>query len=139
MRLIRRILVLVILAFALSGSLAQAQVAGSIIQVRIPFEFTVGNKAFAAGEYSILRSSSWLVLRNSKHETVAYALAVPAQTQTPPTASVVDFYVEGEKYRLMRVWQANSHYGSELFRPRSLNATALAKAGQVRVVASAQP
>jgi hypothetical protein len=140
MKLIGQALLLLSLAIPYFSGTALAQTTAPIIKVNVPFEFEVGNKTFAAGDYSILRSGKYfLVLRNSRQQVVASVLTTPVQRLTAPATPKLEFYVEGGEHRLMQVWQANDHYGSELFRPKPANAMAKAQAGQVQTASGTRP
>jgi hypothetical protein len=135
MKLIARALLGLLFAVSFLPSIAAAQ-AAPVMRVQVPFAFTVGKKTLPAGEYWIFRSGQYrLTLRNARQEPVASIMTVPAQRQTARTDATLEFYVAGGEHQLMRVWQANARYGSELFHPRET--TALAKAHTEQVQASA--
>src|SRR5579863_6056278 len=97
MKLIARIAVSLAFSVLIAGA-AAAQSAVKVFQVNVPFQFSVDNKTFPAGRYSLVRLTPHIViLRDSQ----AHALA------TLPNGSVVEasassapklvFYVRGNR------------------------------------------
>ena len=65
--LFARTLASLLLGVLTLGPLAQAQQAQRIIKVNIPFEFSVGDREFPAGSYSLVSSAPPLLdLRDAK-------------------------------------------------------------------------
>jgi hypothetical protein len=116
---IGRILTSLTTAVLLFASPAHAQWVDKIVKARIPFEFTVGNKTFPAGSYSLVRTPpGFVILRDSRAHPVAVAITRSVQGYTAPAAPKLDFYVVDGRHVLGRVWQEDELYGDELFRPK---------------------
>ena len=129
-------------AVLLFASLVHAQSIDKTIKVKIPFEFTVGHKTFAAGSYSLVRTPpGFVILRDSRAHPVAVAITRSVQGYTAPATPKLDFYIVEGRHVLGRVWQEDELYGDELFRPkdeRSKLAKHKAEPAQV-VAAGTQP
>jgi hypothetical protein len=103
------------LAVMLFAGLAHAQFNAWVVNVNVPFEFTVGKKTFPAGDYSVVRTAPYrLALRDSRAGVVAMVMTMPVQTATPRAEPTLVFRTEGGEHVLVRVWFANSPYGNEL-------------------------
>ncbi len=90
------------------GHLAQAQQAQRIIKVNIPFEFSVGDRDFPAGSYSLASSAPPLLdLRDAKGHTLVRLLTNSVETQTAPASPMLEFISDGGRYSLAEVWQEN--------------------------------
>jgi len=44
---------ILVLFVVLTVSMAQAQIGGNVLKVKVPFDFSVGTQTFPAGEYSL--------------------------------------------------------------------------------------
>jgi len=118
------------LAVMLLAGLAQAQFNAWVVNVNVPFEFTVGKKTFPAGRYSLVRTAPYrLSLRDSRQGAVALVMTVPVQTATPRAEPTLVFRTEGGEHVLIRVWFANSPYGNELAPTKPRLAMAKVQAG----------
>jgi hypothetical protein len=103
------------LAVMFFAGLAQAQFNAWVVNVNVPFEFTVGKKTFPAGNYSVVRTAPYrLALRDSRAGVVAMVMTMPVQAATPRAKPTLVFRTEGGEHVLVRVWFANSPYGNEL-------------------------
>lgn len=119
----QQMLRLVVSLVLLFTGAAWAQRGNSTIRVDVPFEFEVGNRVLPAGVYTIDRESpNILAIHDARRNVVATVTTISAESITPPAQSKVQFYVDGGRTVLARVWNANSRYGYELI-PRKVKAT----------------
>jgi hypothetical protein len=108
------------------GALAQAQSAERIIKANIPFEFSVGERVFPAGSYSLISTAPvFLDLRDANGRIVVRVLTNSVETRQVPASPVLEFYNEGGRHSLAQVWQENQSIGQEL--PQSKSWAKIAK------------
>jgi hypothetical protein len=70
----------------------------------IPFDFTVGTKSFAAGNYRVQElAQGVLQIRNLKDNSIAMAIAIPAQKMGKADTGVLTFNRYGDRCFLSRV------------------------------------
>jgi hypothetical protein len=96
-----RTLVTLSLSAALSpvALLAQDQ-----INAKIPFDFTVGAKSFAAGDYSVRRLNEHILLiQNFKHGTGVMTMVLPGEQSKKAGIPVITFNRYGDRYFLSEV------------------------------------
>ena len=105
---------------------AYGQTAAHIIKVKIPFAFEVGDKTFPAGAYSLLQSAPYLIsLRDSRGRTLANLVTATVERADTSGPAKLDFYADGERYVLARVWRDHDSLGHQI--PISKRSTYLAK------------
>lgn len=115
MKLIGRTLTSLLLFVLYLGATAQAQIATRVIKVKIPFEFNVGDRAFSAGDYSLIQPGQHiLVLRDARGQTVATALTNSVDDSTPSAAPKLKFDSVDGQYTLAEVWQAHESLGQHV-------------------------
>jgi hypothetical protein len=134
--LVARLFTPLLLAVLLLAGRAHAQYADQVIKVNIPFGFDIANKTFPAGLYSLVRTEPHILrLRNSDGHVIATLVTGPVEAAAAPSSAKLDFYVDGGRHILTRVWQRDEAVGQELYpgRPAKL----LAKRGTVSVPATA--
>ncbi len=112
-----------VLSFA---GIASAQYVPHLIQVNVPFDFTIGNKDFAAGDYQLRCTPTGIELRNSRGQELATFFHHSVESQNPAAAPKLVFDTSTGGHELTQVWVAGSNYGYEL--PASKAAAELAKA-----------
>jgi hypothetical protein len=133
---VARLFTPLLLAVLLLAGVAHAQYADQIIKVNIPFSFDIDNKTFPAGLYSLVRTESHLLrLRNSESQVIAILVTGAVEAATAPSTAKLDFYVDGGRHILTRVWQRDEAVGQELYPGRL--AKLVAKRGIVSVPATA--
>src|SRR5215510_4540698 len=72
-----------------------------LLQANVPFDFTVGKKAFPAGEYRVFRTSSQiLTLRNISNGSVALFLTEPISAVASHENPKLKFENAGGQYAL---------------------------------------
>ena len=120
MNLVGRTLNTLSVAVLLFAGLAHAQFLGSpIMQVDVPFEFSVGKKTFPAGHYSFGRANpSTLVVRDGNGRVVAAMIAYQAWSATAPAGPKLVFYNYGGRHVLARIWLRSERSGYEISRPK---------------------
>ena len=109
------------LLFAASAVSAKGQ---SIQRVKadIPFEFVVGDKTLAAGEYwvsSTNQDGTALRIRNENTATTAMRLTNPIEPRRSDTRSRLVFHRYGQTYFLAEVWTGGDAIGRQLLRSNS--------------------
>jgi hypothetical protein len=124
-RLTSRMLTLLLIAVLLLGGIARAQYVTHIVQVKVPFEFTVNEKVFPAGEYSIVRTApSRLDLRDVRGYVLLSLITHSVQSREQSASTKLQFSTEGGGHALTQVWIKGDRIGNELAAPKK--ATVLA-------------
>ena len=97
---------------ALACSSLQAQ---TELQAKIPFEFQMGARTFAAGDYKFQYSAGLLtVYQKDSHQTTAMALMLPVSRAKPPETGLIEFRRYGDDYFLSKIWTPWSPDGGAL-------------------------
>jgi hypothetical protein len=123
----QNIRVLTMLSFAVLwfAGVVEAQYVPHYVKVSIPFDFTVGDKSFPGGEYSLACTPGRVDLRDAHAHVVASIITHSVESLENPAASKLVFTTDEGSHALKQVWTENDRYGYEL--PPSKAATALAK------------
>ena len=111
-------------AFALSGLLVLLTFASALGQsdrqtiIHIPFNFSVGEKAFPAGKYVIERNRKdsdtvWVIKRNDSAGK-AMILTRPVRANDVQQETRLVFHQYGDLYFLAEFWMAGSQTGREI-------------------------
>jgi len=115
-QLITRTLTSLMLVVVWLAATAQAQSTPLVIKVKIPFEFSIGDRSFPAGDYSLVQPLQHLLaLRDARGQTIASALTSGIESFEAPAISKLRFNSVGGQYVLSEVWQQDSHLGQKLF------------------------
>jgi hypothetical protein len=90
----------------------------------IGFSFTIGDKTFPAGEYSVTRlnpanDKAALVIKSADGRTSKIVLTVPVQASRTQESARLIFNRYGEQYFLSQVWTPADNTGLELSRSRA--------------------
>jgi hypothetical protein len=81
------------------------------LRISVPFDFTVGTKSFAAGQYSVERlKDSLFVIRNVHDHTGALTFTRPGEELRESGQAALIFNRYGESYFLSRVCDGNRHW-----------------------------
>ena len=93
----------------------------TVLEVKVPFPFMVGQKQFPAGAYTVERdalSPSLLLIRGEKATHASgYVLTDPAAGQDPAGEVPVLVFTRGEnQYRLSTVWESGREGSSVIVR-----------------------
>lgn len=122
LRAIAMLVSIIALAFVTAVA-SNAQSGGrSKLNANIPFDFVVGDKTLAAGEYSIkeITTSSDDALairsRDSKHSAIRLTNAV--SSSAPGKRASLTFRRYGNRYYLAQVWLPGSTEGREMLRSK---------------------
>lgn len=132
-----RLLVILAVAMVL-GAPAYAQSVS--IRARVPFDFMLGDKVYAAGEYSIQSLDSYsnsLFIRNGRVEASAVTLSRPTTSLEPAKKSVLVFHRVGNTYFLSEVWCADSRVGRDFPRSRAESKMAMTETKATTVIIAA--
>jgi hypothetical protein len=123
--LITHMLTPLFVAVLLLTGLTRAQSAPWIIQVNVPFDFTVGQKAFPAGEYSIVRvGPGRLDLRDIHRHVLGSLITYSVRSLEKSTTTKLEFSTAGGGHALMQVWLEGELIGDELAVPKRPTAVA---------------
>ena len=144
LRAVTMLVTIIALAFATAVvSNAATQSSGTRIKVNIPFDFVVGDKTLAAGEYSIGQiTADGAGVRVSARDGSqnAVRLSNSIRTQKPKSKSLLTFRRYGSTYFLAQVWTSGSTDGRELVKSKGERAAEqLAKNSAGSDTASAKP
>ncbi|SPE23443.1 exported hypothetical protein [Acidobacteriia bacterium SbA2] len=114
-----RILTVLLPSILLLAGTAHSQYKPRTLIVTVPFEFTAGDKAFPAGDYSIVSTApDRLSVRDSRGHVlaslVAHSAGLPNDYSRPPRLT---FHSVGGAHALTQVWMESS-IGYELASPQ---------------------
>jgi len=104
---------------AASAAVANGQSKGAL-RAQVPFEFVVGEKTLAAGEYearSITQNSEAIEIMNRAGDT-AVRLSSPAERRGETKAAKLVFHRYGSTYFLSQIWTDGESSGRELTRSK---------------------
>jgi hypothetical protein len=124
-----RTLAIVCLCAALTPVYLMAQ---GPMQVKIPFDFTVGSTSFAGGDYIVRPlANSVVAIQSSDSRSAIMTLTTGLVARTPLPNRKLVFHRYGDRYFLSQVWGYDS--GREL-RPSAAEKELIAKARQEKPV-----
>jgi hypothetical protein len=90
-----------------------------VIHVKVPFEFTIGDRAFPAGDYSLLRAApDRLDLRDSDAHVLTSMITHSVQSLDKSAATKLEFSTLAGGHALTQVWVENETIGYELAAPK---------------------
>jgi hypothetical protein len=116
-------------AFAQSGG----------VRARIPFNFTVAGKTFAAGVYTMIVSSHQVNIRDADGRKVAIVLANEISGRSAGATGHIIFHCYREHCFLAEVWSPTNENGHQLFTHRSEASLARRENVKYAVVIGAEP
>jgi hypothetical protein len=129
-KVIKRLTMLSLVSmFSLCAAVASANAQLSVpIRAKIPFDFTVGDKKLAAGEYTFSRSSGSsdgkvMLVRSADGSTRVLQLTLGAQVVTPKNESTLVFHKYGDQYFLEQIWTGGEQEGTQLLESRDERTT----------------
>jgi len=128
---IARTLIAFTLAIAGLAATAAAQ-STSAMTVNIPFEFTLGERNYPAGEYSFVREQHILVLRDAQRRSLAQVLAQGVESPIPLTEVKLKFSTYEGQHTLTEVWNGQDSLGALLFRSKSQANEARRRSAELR-------
>jgi hypothetical protein len=102
----------------LAVAIGNAQFAGPTVNVKIPFNFSIGAQKFAAGEYSLQPLLQHTVLlRNQSGQVLTNILwAKSVESSEAPSSTKLVFNRYRGQYFLAQLWEAGNGIGRELTR-----------------------
>ena len=114
---------LVIMTMIAAGTSAQAQSLEYKLNANIPFDFTVANKKFQAGEYSIRRADQMAgdtLVRISSADGQANIsrFTIPVIRRDAQSKATLVFHRYGDEYFLFEIWPAGASTGRTLPKSR---------------------
>ena len=100
----------------LAVGMGNAQLEGPIVNVKIPFNFSIGAQSFAAGEYSLKPSlQHTMLLRDQRGQALANILwARSVESSEVPSSTKLVFSRYGGQYFLAQILVAGNGIGQEL-------------------------
>ena len=100
---------------ALTVSIAHAQIGGDVINAKVPFDFVVGTRTFAAGEYSVdSRLPGTMLMRNQEGQAVAAIVTYSVQSSEFQKSTKLVFNAYNGHYFLSQIWIEGRNMGREL-------------------------
>jgi hypothetical protein len=112
-----------IVALALVTAIAAAaQSGGGKLKADIPFDFVVGDKTLAAGEYTVgqisTSSSDAIMIRNSAGGHKAMRITNAVASSAPKRRTQLTFHRYGNTYYLSQIWVAGSAEGRQMLKSK---------------------
>ncbi len=125
-KVIKRLTILSLISiFTLCAAVASANAQLSIpIRAKIPFDFSVGDKKLAAGEYTFSRLSGFsdskmMSVSSVDASTRMFQSTLGAQVLTPKNESTLVFHRYGDQYFLEQIWTSGEQEGTQVPESRS--------------------
>lgn len=138
--LVGRILASLFAAVLLLGTARAQLINEHLVSFAVPFEFTIGQRTFPAGSYSLVRTEPYLLeLRDADKHSLAQIVTRSVQAQRAPEQSKVLFYTENGRHLLGQVWVGRESLGQEIYRPKNGSVLAKHSAAVDSTVAGARP
>lgn len=114
---------LVVMIMIAAGTSAKAQTLEYKLTANIPFDFTVADRKFQAGEYSFGRAQQntgdmVLQMRSADGHAALNRLTVPVLRLTPENRGTLVFHRYGNEYFLSQIWPAGGNTGRALPKSR---------------------
>jgi hypothetical protein len=114
--------VLLSLLLPLSAIYVNAQGPHLIRKVRIPFDFSVRDKTFPAGVYSVTRvNQEKIMLRLSSEDSgeAVNIVTIPVEAKESPRTAKLIFRRYGETNFLSQIWESDEIQGHQLLKSRT--------------------
>jgi hypothetical protein len=117
---------IIALAF-MTAVVSNAQSHTQKVRANIPFDFVVGDKTLAAGEYSVgsitSTSDSGIMVRSLNSRQSAIRLTHNVQANAPKNRAMLTFRRYGSTYFLAQVWTPGSAEGQEILKSKAERAS----------------
>ena len=117
---------IIALAF-MTAVVSNAQSHTQKVRANIPFDFVVGDKTLAAGEYSVgsitSTSDGGIMVRSLNSRQSAIRLTLNVQANAPKNRAMLTFRRYGSTYFLAQVWTPGSAEGQEILKSKAERAT----------------
>ncbi len=95
---------------------AHAQYSEQRATANIPFEFTVGNLSFAAGQYDFIRTGSGqYMVRGADGRGLLVMTSAPIQLAGIPEKSMLKFAIVDGRHVLVQIWNGLASSGNEFW------------------------
>jgi len=134
--LVARTLTSLVLSVLILGPAARAQRVERVIKANIPFEFSVGNRIFPAGNYSLVSTAPALLeLRDPEGHSLLKVLTNSVETRATPAFPRLQFEREDDRYSLAQVWQEHDSIGQQLQPSKAWAKSAKRHSGRTQTVA----
>ena len=94
------------------------------MRAKIPFDFSVGNKKFPAGEYTFSRLSGFsdnhaMLVSNADASVHVFQSTFEASALKAKNESTLVFHKYGDQYFLEQIWTSGEQEGTQLSESRS--------------------
>jgi hypothetical protein len=126
LRAVTMLVSIIALAFATAVA-SNAQARARKIKADIPFDFVVGDKTLAAGEYLLGQITSGsdvgILVRGSDSSQKAIRLTKAISARAPQKKNVLTFRRYGNTYYLAQVWLSGSVSGREVLKSKAERST----------------
>ena len=114
---------LVVMIMIAAGTSAKAQSLEYKLTANIPFDFSVADKKFQAGEYSVGRASvsngdMVVQVRSADGHENINRITVPVVSRTLTNRASLVFHRYGDEYFLFQIWPAGANTGRALPKSR---------------------
>lgn len=112
------LMLVVVLALATTVASANPQAAKRIV-ASIPFEFSVGYKTMAAGDYSVRAvntDGSALMIQSADGKSAAVRLSDGTERAKDKSHARLVFHKYGDRYFLAEVWNGSDRIGRQLLK-----------------------
>jgi hypothetical protein len=113
---------IIALAF-MTAVVSNAQSHSQKLRANIPFEFVVGDKTLAAGDYTVgaitSTSSEGILVRSADGRHSAIRLTNTVQAKAPQNRAMLTFRRYGSSYYLAQIWTPGSAEGREMVRSKA--------------------
>ncbi|HXM35206.1 MAG TPA: hypothetical protein VN920_08465 [Pyrinomonadaceae bacterium] len=110
---------MLVIALAFATAVVSANGQSSQSKANVPFDFTVGSKTLASGNYAVdamTAGGNCLKISNTQAKGAAVSLTIPAEGRSKSSKLV--FHRYGERYFLAEVWTDGGTHGRQLTKSR---------------------
>ncbi|HYJ47837.1 MAG TPA: hypothetical protein VEV81_14575, partial [Pyrinomonadaceae bacterium] len=118
---------IIALAF-MTAVVSNAQSHSQKLRANVPFDFIVGDKTLAAGEYTVGAigdtSNDGIMVRSTDGRHSAIRLSNSVQASAPTKRAMLTFRRYGSSYFLAQIWTPGSAEGREMAKSKSERAAA---------------
>jgi hypothetical protein len=136
---IAQTLISLLLGVGTLGPTVHAQSTERTIKATIPFEFSVGDKIFPAGNYWLVSTPpAFLQLRDDAGHSLATVLTNSVQSLNATATPKLQFLSEGGHFRLAQVWQGSYPRGQQLQSRKASTKVAKRQSGHTQTVAASE-
>jgi hypothetical protein len=117
---------IIALAF-MTAVVSNAQSGSTQLRANVPFDFVVGDKTLAAGEYRIGQATSTaneaIAVRGADNHQNAIRLTNIVEANAPKDRGMLVFHRYGDNYYLSEIWMPGSAEGRQLLKSKAEKAT----------------